>query len=534
MLSFSHTRSFCAAAILLVLLSGAASAEYRTALLIGNSDYPNAQLTSPARDVKAMAKALEQRGFTVTVAENLTGEAVTAAVNKFRRSVPTNATALVYFSGYVLQGERGDDFQDNVLLPIDGNASQPREVMRKPFGVKGLLFDLHNWRHQHIPSGAAASIVIVEGGYAHPDQKPTSPQGAAQLDAKNFPPNSLAAYGSSPGRIAEPSRDGVSPFTAKLVNQLGNRQQTLVTAIRSAAEHVESNFEKRSTVNVAASRAVAPSAKMPTSAKVGDEWVNDVGMIFCWCPPGKVTLGSPPENKLRFADEDQVEATISTGYWMGKYELTAREYGVFAERRPYYANDRPSNQPITGVDIRELNERVLKPLNADAKKLKTLPAGWEYGLPTEAQWEHAARAGASTTWYFGDDINELPRHANFADKQLFESPSGRFGYSNRTLDDGYAEFSPVGSFLPNRWGLHDVYGNVWEWCDGKYTAQLVGGVDPPGSQDPKQRESLARGGCRLSPPEYCRSAMRNGLEPGLKHDSYNFAGFRLVIRKTNP
>ena len=131
-----------------------------------------------------------------------------------------------------------------------------------------------------------------------------------------------------------------------------------------------------------------------------------------------------------------------------------------------------------------------------------LPADWQYGLPSPEQWEHAARAGSTGDRYFED--TELARHANFADKSLFDTAQDDYLYADASLNDGTVELAPVGTYLPNRWGIHDVYGNVWEQTD---TGVLCGGS-------------------WVSLPDYCRATVR---KPPLKFPT-DYVGLRIVIR----
>jgi len=524
--------SVVASQLVLIGLCGVAFAEHRAALLIANSAYPDAELSTPSRDAKAMAEALKQRGFRVRVAENQSGKDVKQLVTSFRRALPTNGTALIYFSGYALLGQRGDD-RDNVLLPVDGNADSPYHVSREPFGVKQVLNELCEMRYKHAGGGSSANIIVVDGCYPHPAQSESddAPRGLARLDAEQLPPGSMVAYAAPPGEVMQPPEEGVAPFTAKLVRLLDDRGRSLHEALQAAAGHIETNLSDTSFLEAPATRAIAPPSRLPVSGKVGDEWVNDIGMVFCWCPSGKFTMGSPVDDPRRYEDEGPVDVTISQGFWMGKFELTLHEYAVVSGRKPFRSSTKHKNAPVNALEPDKLRAEFLKPLNEAGHKSGALPQGWEYALPTEAQWEYAARAGTQTPWYFGADVNDLPRHGNFADRTLYDSPSGKYGYAHPNLDDGVQEMARVGRYLPNPWGLHDVYGNLWEWCDAKYAPQLSGKVDPTGDQNPKTREHIARGGCWLSPADYCRSAMRGRFEPGHKNVSHNIVGVRIVIRR---
>ena len=120
-----------------------------------------------------------------------------------------------------------------------------------------------------------------------------------------------------------------------------------------------------------------------------------------------------------------------------------------------------------------------------------LPAGWEYRLPTEAQWEYACRAGTETAYSFGDDV-----------KQLGEYAWSRENTTN--AEEAYAH--QVAEKKPNPWGLYDIHGNVWEWCRDWLQLKAPGGADPEGTRESAYRG--ARGGCWFHPAAVCRSASR--------------------------
>ena len=267
----------------------------------------------------------------------------------------------------------------------------------------------------------------------------------------------------------------------------------------------------------AAGAASAPPEEFREGTKAGDEWVGARGVAFRWCPAGEFTMGSPPGSRRRDSDEGPAEVSIDHGYWIGKYELTFAEF----DKKPRTAIGGEPDHPINMVHWDDMRG-FLRRLNDQERKADRLPDGWEYALPSEAQWEYAARAGTRTAWYFGDDVSELPKHANFADKSLFDTKDSFHGYAHRELDDGQARLAKVGQYRPNPWGLYDVYGNVWEWCETPYREDLT--ADPG-----KQKGSpVIRGGGWVSKADYCRSAFRQGWQVRAEQP---FIGYRLVLRR---
>jgi formylglycine-generating enzyme required for sulfatase activity len=162
----------------------------------------------------------------------------------------------------------------------------------------------------------------------------------------------------------------------------------------------------------------------------------------------------------------------------------------------------------------------------------TLPPGFEYALPSEAQWEYACRAGTTTAYSFGDDPALLHLHGNYNDK------SGGSIDADTEHDDGFERTAPVGSYKakeikPNAWGFHDMHGNVNEWCAealdpnvADYSADAT--TDPLGTQGTHR---VARGGGWSRSPSNCRSANRNANSPSNRDANL---GFRPAVVHSRP
>lgn len=253
-------------------------------------------------------------------------------------------------------------------------------------------------------------------------------------------------------------------------------------------------------------------------ARPGDERVVD-GVAFCWCPAGRFIMGSPPTELGRRADEAQVEVTLTRGFWTAKHETTQGEWtrivGAFPDQPPTPRFGEGGDVPVYWINFFEA-ERFCVALGDRARRAGELPTGWEIRLPTEAQWEYACRAGTRTAMSYGD----APDHAkaNFADN------------ADRSVR-ATGRARAIGSYPANAWGIHDMHGNVWEWCRDWYHARLPGGTDPDlhdvlGVMNRDGTYSrVRRGGAWNEPAWACRSAMRLRYEPPRRSDHI---GMRVV------
>ena len=226
----------------------------------------------------------------------------------------------------------------------------------------------------------------------------------------------------------------------------------------------------------------------PDQLALGDPMVNSVGMVLVPIPAGEFQMGSPESEKDRQDDETQHLVKITKPYYLSAYEVTQEQYEKVMGNNP--SDSKGANKPVENVNW---NDAV------DFCRKLSEQEGEEYRLPTEAEWEYACRAGTSTAYSFGNDESQLGKYAWFGSLQLISEH----------------ETHPVGEKLPNAWGLYDMYGNVWEWCQDRYRYGAYGSekviTDPTGPASGSRR--VLRGGAFYVPPFVVRSADRGYFRP---------------------
>ena len=235
-----------------------------------------------------------------------------------------------------------------------------------------------------------------------------------------------------------------------------------------------------------------------------------------WLQPGTFTMGSPVTEAGRATDETEHNVTLTKGFYLGKYEVTQAQYETVMTGNSDGLSPTPSqfggnpNRPVEKVSWNDV-QIFLARLNA--LEAANLPAGWTYVLPSEAQWEYACRAGTTTAYSWGNDINAT--HANW----------NHGSDPDHTLN--------VGQFSSNPWGFFDMQGNVREWTADWYEAAYPTGIvtDPTGPTSGSKR--VDRGGSWSSNSSRLRSAERYTNSHGLDFKS-NAIGFRLAFRQTSP
>ncbi len=234
-------------------------------------------------------------------------------------------------------------------------------------------------------------------------------------------------------------------------------------------------------------------------------WKNSIGMAFVLIPPGEFLMGSPDSDGAARDDEKpQHQVRITRAFYLGIFEVTLAEYERVMGTNPTKFKDNPQ-RAVDRVNWNDAVEFCRRLSSFEAKRLTRRV----YRLPTEAEWEYACRAGTTTTWYSGDN------EAGLIDVAWYRRNAGRGGPR------------PVGQKKPNAWGLHDMHGNVWEWCQDWWGANYYKtspSEDPMGPRSGSNR--VIRGGCFWLSASSSRSAFRNSSDPGRNGDRL---GFRLVI-----
>jgi len=270
-------------------------------------------------------------------------------------------------------------------------------------------------------------------------------------------------------------------------------------------------------------------------------------------PAGDFTMGSPASEAGRGVDEGpQRQVSIAQPFALGRSEVTVAEFRRFVEESGFkteaerdtraqgcsgfvYADPAAGNAAppaVTswrspGLAQAQIDSHpVLCVSWNDARAYAqwlSRKTGRRYRLPTEAEWEYAARAGSSTARYWGDDADQACRFANVADQSRFQT----WGFGQKhECTDGHYFTAPAGGYLPNRFGLYDMIGNVWEWTEDCWNASYAGAPsDGNASTDGDCAQRVCRGGSWSTVPRFARSATRY-KNPADYRD--NLTGFRLV------
>ncbi|MDK2947891.1 MAG: hypothetical protein PWQ63_1051 [Methanolobus sp.] len=223
----------------------------------------------------------------------------------------------------------------------------------------------------------------------------------------------------------------------------------------------------------------------------GKVYVNSIGIEFVLIPSGKFMMGSKQDATARPVHE----VTISEPFFLGKYPVTQKEWISIMGSNPslFKSHDNHPVEQVSWDDVQEFISKLNKKEGTD-----------KYRLPSEAEWEYACRAGTTSKYHFGDDESDLDDYGWYSGKTTY----------------------PVGQKKPNPWGLYDMNGNVWEWCEDKWHSSFEGAPEDGSAWgDSSSFLRIDRGGCWSSLSRFCRSALRSA---NIADDRMGFTGFRIL------
>jgi formylglycine-generating enzyme required for sulfatase activity len=261
----------------------------------------------------------------------------------------------------------------------------------------------------------------------------------------------------------------------------------------------------------ARSNAAQPDGRNPAPLEV---ITNSIGMRMTVIPAGRFQMGSPNDESGRRDNEGPAhDVEITHGFHLGVTPVTQEEYlEVVGDNPSYFRRD--GRRPVEKVSwfdavkfCNRLSEREqLSPYYQIKGQQVAIVGGVGYRLPTEAEWEYACRAGKPTPWCFGADKERLGEYAWYG-------------------DNSNSQTHPVATKRPNDWGLYDMHGNVWEWCQDWYgTYSVDPQIDPTGP--PSGSGRVLRGGSWVNNLLFCRSAIRNDFRPDDRFNNYGFRAAR--------
>ena len=441
------------------------------------------------------------------------------AVSRALSSVPGDRFATCRdFAESFLDALRNPSVSSPPVVPLDNNAPDEKET--------GM----------HVPVGITGGGKIVGGRPVAPG---SSGSGGESLFGNARPVAQPSADPPSISRFSVPALIGVGVLLLTLIGGglflsgafSGTTDQPVGVSPGSSVAKSDSRFEEAgsdsyfedvsesSEESAGAAKLIAPfglseieaaQSQLKREKGLESDFTNSIGMKFRLIPAGTFTMGSPEDEPDRGGDESQHRVEISRDFYLGKYEVTQGEWKSVMGTEPWKGESSVQEGDDYAATYVSWEDAV-----AFCQKLSSRD-GVEYRLPSEAEWEYACRGGSESAYSFGADASELGAHAWFNDNT-----------------DSVGEEYPheVGQKRGNGFGLHDMHGNVWEWCGDYYDSEYYSNSvkrDPVGPDEGSDR--VYRGGSWNNSSQLCRSAFRNGYSPDNRDYLLGFRVLRSSIK----
>jgi formylglycine-generating enzyme required for sulfatase activity len=291
------------------------------------------------------------------------------------------------------------------------------------------------------------------------------------------------------------------PFQLQAEGPVVEKPHTFSAGTPARASEVNENFDRayehiQKLVEVVCK--YHPTEPMCQTTEPQETWTNDFGMTFVLIQPGTFVMGSPEGETGRDSNEVQHNVTLTQKYYLQTTEVTQGQWKAVMGSNPSDFSGCGDDCPVEQVSWEDAQAFI--------EKLNLHENANRYSLPTEAQWEYAARAGSTTALANGN----LVETGCSLDTNL-----NAMGWYCGNAD---GKTHPVAQKQPNAWGLYDMHGNVWEWCKDWYGSYPdISVTDPGGASSGSTR--VGRGGGCYEYAQHCRSAERDSTSPGTRYDS---------------
>ncbi|GAB6123874.1 SUMF1/EgtB/PvdO family nonheme iron enzyme [Dysgonomonas termitidis] len=491
----------------LLFFTGLSFAQKKAALVVGNNDYKELPLKNAVNDANLMEVTLQKLGFTVQKVVNTSKSGFEKQLLTFIKNHKNADVRFFYYAGHGIQIDG-----KNFLVPVDASLDERENVTLEGLDFSTIFDQFQNSRTD------AMNIFVIDACRNNPFKNRSwgSRGGVGDrglvLRKADFTTGSFAAFAADNGQVASDGNNSDNGLYTKVLSdellvpglELNILFQKVRGKVIKLSNGEQTPVEENRLISSNGFYFIPPVDKptpspspAPVVNSVADytETAGSLNIEMVAVKGGTFTMGSPASEPDRGYDEIQHQVTLSD-FYIGKYEVTQAQWEAVMGNNP--SSFKGSNRPVEFVSWNDIQAFLFK-LNTKTGK--------KYRLPTEAEWEYAARGGNKSQRYMysgGDYLNV----------------AGWFKYNSDNATH------PVGERQANELGVYDMSGNVWEWCNdwyGDYSTALA--TNPLGAASGSSR--VLRGGSWMFPAKYCRSANRAFKSPPtLKVNTY---GFRLAL-----
>jgi len=499
----------------LLVLPLTIQAQQRLALVIGNSNYTHIDyLDNPVHDAEDIAKKLRQLHFDrVTLETDLSYKQMKKVIRSFSAQIHSGDIAVFYYAGHGVQSSQSE----NYLIPLKADIESEADLEYQAINANWVL----DYLKQAKPS---LKIMILDACRDNPFRsfrswRGSNTRGLAKIRSSS---GTIIAYAAAEGQKAQDGDGRNGLYTEELLKWLSKSGIEASQMFNKVSYKVNINPKSKGQSPFVAVQAAPPFcfagcrdnpilSNIPKRKPYEPEMKNIRG--------GSFMMGSPSNEKGRFSDEKQHQVHVND-FWIGKTEVTFAQWDACVAGGGCQSNKHPSdegwgrgNRPVINVSWHDANEYT---------RWLSQKTGKQYRLPTEAEWEYAARSGTRTAFSFGNSYKQLCQYANHADQSV------DYSWRNKQCKDGVGkETAPVGRYKANKNGLKDMHGNVLEWVCSAYD-EYYGGSERQCAKKNDSRSRVLRGGSWDSGPRFLRSALRFNAAAAYR---LNYVGFR--ISRTN-